>query len=135
MLSRFKKQSSDKWSELIHDGPRVEITSKESMTLIFRRQKFPLHEDIAKFIKDYFRLKTHQQEDFKEKFIEGLRARINKIYPGNSVASLELDECSFVEHETTAPTSKEVAETTHHDPTIILDGKLYKHTFSYLQKT
>jgi DNA topoisomerase-1 len=131
MLSRFKKQAVEKWTELIHDGPRLETPNKESITMTYGRQKFLLSVDIAKFIKDYFRLKPNQQEDFKEKFIEELRTRINKIYPGKSIASLELNECSFVEHETTAPsTSKEVAETNrnHHDPTIILDGKLYKYT-------
>lgn len=129
MLSRFKKQTTEKWTELIHDGPRLEPEPDYYLIVEYARHRYILNIDISKYIMDYFHLKPTQQEEFKEKFIEDLRARINKIYPGKSIASLELNECSFAEHKTTTPSaSKEANRNHYYDPTIILDGKTYKYT-------
>ena len=129
MLSRFQKQPIEKWSELIHDGPRVEPIPHEVMTLIYKKRNFHLTEPLTKFIKDYFSLKPAHQEEFKEKFQEELRTQLNKIYPTQTFQHLHLDECNFVEHAGKCSSSnEETRNDLAYDPTVILDGKYYKYS-------
>ena len=128
MITRFRKQHIEEWSELIHDGPRIEVIPQVSMFVFYKKKKFHLPPDISKYIKDFFRLKNTQQQEFKEKFTEGLRVQLNKIYPSQTFQHLHLDECSFVELPTASDEETNPSATTLYNPTIILDGKYYKYS-------
>ena len=45
-LLKFRKQTQEKWSELIHDGPRMD-TSPVGMIMTYQRRQYALPDDIA----------------------------------------------------------------------------------------
>jgi DNA topoisomerase-1 len=124
-LLKFRKQTQEKWHELIHDGPRMD-TSPVGMIMYYQRKQYALPDDIAILARDYLRLKPDQQMIFKERFEGYLCDLLNKNHITTPLANPKIDECKFVERSPT--TEHNCIAQEPYDPSIILDGRNYQYT-------